>query len=252
MDESPQMEPQPILRMSAFLMREKIAKTKRPERKVSLHFKQANCVVVGTFNIYILQPSWFVSVGVLEQGDAVHFRTDFSRPGFKFSSTERKLTWLVRPDRLIVETDDHNTDCGEVVAEVFQRLPHTPFFGIGNNAEFEAPLEELGSFRHTGEIELPEPPGQYTIRQKTWHVALHQEPHVVNVQIAAIPEEKKVAVSINTHTELQGKPQEFREAAARLFLQHRTEAIHLFKDFFGVEVSYDNGGNDEGVGGDDG
>lgn len=215
---------------------------------MSLHFKQANCVVVGTFNIYILQPGWFVSIGVLETGDKFHFRTDFSRPGFKFSSDKRKLTWLVRPDRLIIETNDYETDCGEVMAAVFRNLPHTPFFGIGNNVELEAPLKELSAFRGIGDSGLPEAHEHYTVQQRTWHIALHRDPHVVNIQVAAVPEKETIAVSVNTHTELQKTDRDFREATAKHFLQHRNEAIHLIKDVFGVEVEHDNGSDNEGVG----
>src|SRR5437667_1502871 len=115
-------------------------------------FKKAAAVAVGTFNMYIIQPNWLVQVGLFKEGVRVQMQADFTRPGFRFSAEETSYWWNVRPDRLILETESPEIDCGEPLRIVLDTLRWTPLTGIGTNLEFEADIGIVETLR----CKLPE------------------------------------------------------------------------------------------------
>jgi hypothetical protein len=56
---------------------------------VAFGFKRANCVVVGTFNIYIVQPAWLEETGIIPKGSVVSIDSKIDASGFRFSSPTR-------------------------------------------------------------------------------------------------------------------------------------------------------------------
>lgn len=50
---------------------------------MALKFEKASCVVVGTFNIYILRPQWLAKHEIIETGTEVGIETNLTQPGFR-------------------------------------------------------------------------------------------------------------------------------------------------------------------------
>ncbi len=104
----------------------------------SLVFQSANVIVIGTFNIHILNPAWLQKVGAIAATDAApSVQVDFSRPGFRIIDAETHITWKIEPFRLVAETDKGDVDCGTRLAHVLRGLPETPVSAIGANFVFK-------------------------------------------------------------------------------------------------------------------
>ncbi len=198
--------------------------------------------MVGTFNMYILQPQWLAKRGIIEQGMGFAIETNLARPGVRFHLRSYDAIWAVSPDRLVIETTNSKTDCGEVIARVLEALPETPLFAIGNNTSFEGELSELDrlaeSFRSCPMLECP--PKSGTVEQRTFHVGVKRDEHeTINLQLALLQD--KIELSCNYHRKLDSRDDANSAAmkAASSFFQDREEATRLAKHFFGSESAYD-------------
>ena len=74
--------------------------------KVALRFKKASCVVVGTFNIYVVQPRLLAQLGLIPFGEPALVEQNLTQAGFRFIIESLQSQWTVRPDKLIVETTE--------------------------------------------------------------------------------------------------------------------------------------------------
>ncbi len=198
-------------------------------------FKRANCVAVGTFNMYIIQPAWLAEVGIIPRGTEVAISSKIDAPGFRFSSPKLPARWIVTPNLIQVETDQPDIDCGEAVAKVIEKLPWTPLIAIGNNSIYEAPLEELVGTR----IPLPATqvaPEGFEFTQRTIHYGLKHGSTVFNIQLAITEDE--VALTLNAHTELGVRKSEEAKHAAQQFFHDRQTAEGLVSHFFQSSLTY--------------
>lgn len=211
---------------------------------MSFRFQKAAAVAVGTFNMYIIQPPWLSQLGLLEEGVPLEMKADFNRPGFRYRARGSSLWWNVRPDRLILESESSQADCGEPLAKVLDVLKWTPLMGVGTNVEFEGVIGILDQIR----CKLPDVAMAKGFRegQRTWHVAMVRGPQTFNFQVSAVPpseesKEGKVSLSINVHTELskeraQLKANEMAIAACKEFKNHRDEALAIAGEILGGEI----------------
>lgn len=199
-------------------------------------FKKASCVAVGTFNIYVVQPRLLVGIGMLKKGIEVKFEQILTQPGFRFSADGLKGKWTVRPDRLIVETDSPDEDCGQQLSTVLKALRWTPVVAIGVNVEFESATDSIESLFP----KAAHGPKNLTIRQRTTHVAVSEDGNVFNLQ-AAMPASGPNFLSGNVHTELktesQKKDVEKAIGALRQFNIVRERATELLKTVFKVRIT---------------
>lgn len=203
------------------------------------HFSKASCVVVGTFNIYVVQPSLLKALGILTGAELpLRIEANFTQPGFRYTSPS--LSWIVRPDQVIVETTDPQKDCGTDVATVLGALQWTPVTAIGSNAEYTSHdlsgselAELLESFRSRWIR------GGHDIEQVTFHASVRREKHIFNLQVAQV--ENRFEVACNVHTEIKGKDvsgaSEFCQSIAANFMGQRQEAGALIREMFSIEVS---------------
>ena len=106
---------------------------------MKFHFEKSFCVALGTFNIYIIQPSLLLQMHALDSVIGSFFG-DFTQPGWRFSADG--ATWVVRPERLAVETTDPKFDCGKRVLSVLKILQWTPIVAVGTNLVFRADARE--------------------------------------------------------------------------------------------------------------
>lgn len=209
---------------------------------MGFRFKSAAAVAVGTFNIYIIQPNWLSQVGLIGEGAQIEMEADFSRPGFRFKPTGASIRWSIHPDRIILDTEQADADCGAPLAVVLEHLRWTPLFGIGTNLVFEAPLSDIDRVRSLF-IE-PSPREGFAVGQRTAHIALVKDQQRFNLQIATPqkPENEVLTLSINVHTAIEQSllPLQANALAiesCRHFIPHRDEAVSLARDVFRIEVN---------------
>jgi len=210
---------------------------------VAFEFIKSSCVVVGTFNIYVVQPSLLTALNIVhpEKGDKIHFLTNLTQPGFRFSSPELNAEWTVRPDRIIVETTDPAKDCGADIARVLAALKWTPVTAIGINAEYHSnewdspllPMLEAWTEDGLKGTEL-------VAKQKTVHVAAVRKDGVFNVQMAQCNE--GYDATVNVHVDAKGRGEQeattqFIQDVASKFFDYRRDAQTLVKRLFLVELS---------------
>lgn len=201
-------------------------------------FKKATCVVIGRFNMYIVQPSWLAKIGVIPKGIPVAIGTKLDEPGFRFSSLKLPHRWYVTPNRIEVETEDPEADCGGAVGAVLEKLPWTPLSALGNNAIYEANTGELEELPDLGRFS-PHAPEGYELAQRTFHFGVKREDHLYNLQLSVY--EETIELSTNAHTDLSGKESEDAQQAARRFLADRQEAEKLIKEIFKARIEHGDG-----------
>jgi hypothetical protein len=205
-------------------------------------FQKASCVVAGTFNMYILHPQWLEKHGIIEKGTEVFLESNLSRPGFRFRFSKQRLVWAVAPDRIVVESERPEVDCGKPVASVLKALPETPIFGIGNNVTYMAGRDELDTLASRIR-DFPKPELQsegQSIAQQTFHFSVKRSDHdFINVQLSVT--EDKLELSCNAHTKLDNPARANREAvgAAELFFQDRQASEQLAQQLIGATIDHD-------------
>ena len=64
---------------------------------MAFRLKRANCVVAGTFNMYIVQPAWLAKVGIVPKGIAVTVGSKLDEPGFREGTARLRADWLAMP-----------------------------------------------------------------------------------------------------------------------------------------------------------
>ena len=200
-------------------------------------FANSNCVVIGTFNIYIIQPHWLSEVEIIPTGTNVAIQADMRSPGFKFkASGDDDLLWSVRPDRLTVQSKQFDIDCGKPIAEVLKHLPWTPVVAVGCNVAFRAPLDLFDKVSHL--FSSHSVADDYKLAQKTWHRGIKRDHLVFNIQLAV--RDDSIDLSLNTHTEAK-KDLTIRESnqiareSCNSFIEQRDEAIKLAQSLLNVE-----------------
>lgn len=192
--------------------------------------------------MYILHPQWLAKHGIIEAGTEVGIETNLTQPGFRFRFPDRKATWNVTPNRLVIESWDPGFDCGELVARILNILPETPMFALGNNVHYDADLSEwehLAGAVRDFPLALPPASGQ-TVAQRSFHVAITRAEHeTVNIQVSL--KEKEVELACNVHNAVGKQGNEGNEAAiaaAQSFFDHRAECNTLAQHFFGTLIDH--------------
>jgi len=210
---------------------------------VAFRFQKASCVAVGTFNMYILHPQWLAKHEIIEPGTEVGIETNLTQPGFRFRFPDRKATWNVTPNRLVIESQDPGLDCGAAIARVLRILPETPLFALGNNVHYRADLSELehlsAAIRDYPRTAAPAS-GQ-SVARRTFHVAVKRtDLETVNLQVSFKEEEIELACNVHTDVGKHDKPNEAAVAAAECFFDHRAECKALAQHFFGTSIDHDS------------
>ena len=208
---------------------------------MAFRFEKASCVVVGTFNMYILHPQWLIKNKFIDDPIEVGFETSLARPGFRFRFEKAKIIWNVAPDRLTIETQDPQVDCGKAIADILRILPHTPLFALGNNTHYQADSSEFATLsqpiRDFPRTESPTPDNK--VVQRTFHVGIKRaEQETVNLQIAI--KENSIELACNVHVDLGGRgtPSDSAIAAAERFFGDRVESKLLAQHFFGTAIDH--------------
>jgi hypothetical protein len=199
---------------------------------VSFVLKSSNSIAAGTFNIYVFQPSHVGRIAGLPDDAKFEMESDFSKPGFLLSLGTSK--WTVRPDRVIIESDSPNENCGLVLSKVLDWLPVTPIAAIGHNFKYVGGLPDFpNAERMTASLPMATLEG-YSTKQRTWHVAHEREGIVFNLQVGI--RDSEVHATANVHFESPPDAHENRIRFAKEFFEFRDTAVHLFERSFGLEL----------------
>ncbi len=209
---------------------------------MAFKFKSSMAVAAGTFNIYVIQPTWLSQVGLIEGGMKIQFSTDLNRPGFRYEGGSLQGVWTVRPDRVSIESKTFGVDCGTPVSGIIEKLPWTPLNGVGTNLEFEADLAIIDAVNC--KLPICDAPGGLSVAQRSWHVGLKKENQIFNYQVSERESPKGdryVSLVINVHTEIprgmkQIEASSLAVAACKKFSEHASEAIEVGKELLKVEI----------------
>lgn len=219
-----------FLRKSAFLLRnEKVEMTQ-------FRFKSKSSVAIGTFNIYVIQPQSLAEMGVFENKSdgQILVSGDLTRPGIRFQAAES--VWVVRPDRLSIESTNHHVNCGELLQRTLKALCWTPVVAIGANVTLVAPRDIEDRLA----LKLPECPGA---RQRTAHVAVQIGDSIVNVQLGQTAEELELHVNVHTDlSPLRNDPKQLSAkavAVAGAFNQQLDHALTAAASLLNTEFVYE-------------
>lgn len=216
---------------------------------MSFEFKKASCVVVGAFNVYVFQPSFFAQTEIVKSGTKVIVLGDLSQPGFRINFEEHPMNWVVRPDRILVETTDSAVDCGKDVAIVLKTLPWTPLSALGVNFEFATSADDFNGMsarKLFHDIQV-----KRSVSQRTVHVGIDDGPHVFNLSLLKTDEGAEFVVNVHTEikklvgSESKTRTQisELAEGIAQQFTEFCNKSIALGREVFGVEINYANRNN---------
>ena len=211
---------------------------------MELKFRNASCVAVGSFNIYIVQPAWLIEVGILAADlENVGIEVNLAEPGFRIRCPGDEMIWSVQPTRITLETKRASTDCGESMALVLKNLPHTPVQAIGCNARYEAPLDADEADRFfAGLPRISTSLGaDKSVTQRTQHVGITEAHHVFNLSI--VENRDVLQLSVNVHIAVGGKKSPFSQQVAADFLKLLRTAEELASSIFRVTINNDTSDN---------
>jgi hypothetical protein len=210
----------------------------RQEPLVPFTLKTANCITLGTFNIYVIQPRWLKDVGLLPaEVEGVMLEADFTEPGIRMKLPD--VTWRVEPVRITVEATRASVDCGQKMRVIFDKLPWTPIKAMGINAIYEAPLEEFSDYadRWVHPARKAELPPECTLHSRTWHTAVSISHHTLNLQVTI--EDDRIQIASNIHTDLRYASSEFAAQVASEYHRLQKKAASLIHNVYDLSVPYD-------------
>lgn len=208
---------------------------------MTFKFKKASCVVVGSFNIYIIHPKWLVKHKIIENEVEVAIQFNLEQAGFSYHIPKHKVTWNVAPDKIVVESEDPDVDCGDFLSKVLDKLPETPLFAIGNNVIYEAEKDELSLLAQPIRdfINTVSPIGSETLVQQSFHVALEREKYkITNIQLSI--KNDRFVLMCNVHTELRDRSDAWEAAvlATKQLIEDRNSVKPLVHHYFGMTIEH--------------
>ena len=192
---------------------------------------RSNCICLGSFNIYIVQPKWLADQGIIPRSIEVAIEANLEEPGFRFSSPALSSRWMLHPSRLAIETDDPREDCGAFMGKVLERLPYTPLIALGKNFDYlaeETSPDELKWFEDDSSLSLPR---SFKRKASSRGWSFQKGSHLFNLNV--VRDDKGTWFRMNIHTELRGREIESALESANLFKKHRTASKGLMNRMFG-------------------
>jgi hypothetical protein len=198
---------------------------------VALKLELAQTVALGPFNPYIISPLWLVKERLLPEGRANVLMKVFGEGGaFIFHDIE----WEVSQQRLVISSLAE--DCGELLAKILDRLPHTPVQGVGHNFHFVCAVSDWGSSPRPqlGSMERKDLSEISPIEQTRWAGLFLRRDARVEVTVAQT--EERMMVLMNYHRGTNPYDIQKAIAAARTFQDDRKDAAELLRRLVGQEV----------------
>src|SRR3972149_474279 len=189
--------------------------------------------------MYIIHPKWLVKHNIIQDEVEVNIQFNLEQAGFRYHILKHKVTWNVAPDRIVVESEDPEMDCGEFISKVLDKLRETPLFAIGNNVTYEAEKDESTLLAQPIRdfISATSHIGLETLKQQSFHVALEPREHeIINLQISI--KNDGIMLTCNVHTNLRDRLDACDAAvqAAKRFIEDRNSVKPLVHHYFGMMI----------------
>lgn len=198
-----------------------------------LQLKSSSAAAAGTFNVYEFQADLLRRFTSIRSGDTVEVTADSLRPGFRFSFAPQPAVWIVRPERLTVETTVMNWNCGEQLAEVIKLLPLT-ITAVGHNFHFEANRESVPNLNDPETFPVSDMPSGYSLDRRAWTVSSRRGEYTFHLRLTDLHDRLEVSANVHIPTEnIDAKRQ--AEYAAQ-FLPLREETVQLVSEMLCVEA----------------
>lgn len=185
------------------------------------------CTAIGRFNPAILSPEWVVKEGILPAGNAEVEALFGAVQLVRFHHAG--LMWQPSLGKLTVQGESPDSNPGEFVAQILDRLSHTPVRAVGNNFEFEIADEAAaGRAALTVEAELTtllaaeKPVLKYSATQ----TILHGEDCLLGITLK-VEKDSPLTVQFNFHRDAASAST--AAAAARHFGADQEEAKRLLE-----------------------
>ncbi len=116
---------------------------------------------------------------------------DLSAPGIRFA--DEGMNWVVRPDRVSIETTNRDVNCGERLARVAENLSWTPIVALGMNVAFRGEPSAGAS----GALKLQQIEDAV---QCSCHAGFEFQGGILNVQLSRTVEYQEL--SLNAHFDI--------------------------------------------------
>lgn len=201
---------------------------------MAFRFHEANCVIAGTFNIYIIRPDWLGKVFHLPKGEVIKLESQLTQPGFRLQSESLQSRWIVSPNRIILETDDPKVNCGETVDRILETLPWTPLMALGCNAVYRGTASDVEDW--AGKTVFPRygVSDEFKPKQRSWQIGLKRSDQIFNLQLSELDD--CVEIRSNVHTDLQNREIGFARQTAQQFFQFRETSLSLISEIFNARI----------------
>jgi hypothetical protein len=164
---------------------------------VAFEFVKSSCVIVGTFNVNVVQPRYLAEMDVFPKETKLSLMVNVTKPGLRFSVEDSPFEWQVSPEKVLVETTSENDECGPQAAKMLEALKWTPLSAVGLNTVLKAPREFAKTLLPNvfgDEIVCPK---GFTVGPRTWHMALMEDGIRHNIQVSQMDDD--CHLSLNTH-----------------------------------------------------
>lgn len=185
-------------------------------------------MLAGTFNIYIIRPDWLGKVGLLPEASEVRFESQMNQPGFRLKSPGLGSTWLVSPNKLVLQTDKTEENCGHTVDRILEILPWTPLMALGCNFAFRGQSTDIQDW--DVKSAFPSVANGFRLKQRSWHIGIQEDDQLFNLQLSEV--EDHLEIRANVHTELNERDIDFARETARQFMQLRAKSVSLIETIF--------------------
>lgn len=209
---------------------------------VPVTLELAQTVAVGAFNPYVITPGWLVKYRVCTRDEEVNVRMVPLGEGASFVFGQ--VEWQVDGQRLSVSSAQPAVDCGSMVSQVLELLPHTPVRAVGHNFHFTAPKAQWGPrpSPKLGDRRMEDLDG---VEQVRWSGIFRRNDARLEVTLAY--EVDLVAVFFNYHRNMDLEqasaaatpPQQIAQAreAAGQFREDFDHSRSLLRSLFEMEMS---------------
>jgi hypothetical protein len=209
---------------------------------VKFTFEKSFCVALGTFNIYVIQPSLLTEMGVVE-GKVGGFSSDFTQPGWRFHADGAR--WIVRPERIAVESSDPSFDCGRRILSMLEHLRWTPVVAVGTNVVFRSDIS--GEAELPASFRLPVGDQRSMCRRQFQGVIKREDERELHLQLDA--DDECLRLLLNTHIDLprtiegerrsQSELNKLACSACNRFMQDRIDSVGVAQALLGGEYQWD-------------
>lgn len=177
--------------------------------------ENANIVLVGNFNPYIISPEWLSEEGVWSC-DEIHFALGaIKRDGVQFRGGG--VQWFVSSERMEIASQE--ADCGALAERVLERLPHTPMLAVGDNFGIQCDAIAAASVFESISKLLPDLSTETT----RWVATMHDNGVRIEVTFVNGSEGTSAAVNFHRITRSAAKARE----AVRNFSSDKERALQL-------------------------